>query len=410
MKKRKVIAAIVISALIICFIAGIINLLFEEDPDRKVTEINDGWTVAYNGKTYNNVSILSGEIEKLLSTDPVRGRLLILKTTVPDIGDMTFPTLHMKTEHCAYKVYVGGERISDFAVNEFLNGKAVGSNDSFVLLPTDSAGETMTIMIYTCGDRQYTSPIQHPEIGERIDIEKSVIRKNILTIAVSCFLVIFGFVFAILTILLWTPTRVMLGQIMASVLMVDYGLYMLYYSGITYIFMPSSISNTGEFVSMYLFVPIALAMLYTIVKPTRKYITLTLATIIVSVVAVVIVLHLLGILYLDKVYGLFYIISMYLFIKLIYYRVYHIKSLELVPRLQLVALFGVNLFLMLNGIIQFLMIKRMIHAGIINEYLLAAGGAFFACRRAFARRLFSFRFPARRALRGIHKTQERKIR
>ncbi|MCR5785989.1 MAG: GGDEF domain-containing protein [Eubacterium sp.] len=378
MKRRSVILAAVLCGLIIIVLTLAFNFVFAENPDRNVIELEEGWEANYDGKTYEDVSIIQNEVTEILENDVSRGKILILRRTLPDVTEIEFPTLQFKSEHCAYKVYVGNERIKEYKVDEFLSGESIGSADNYILLPTDCSGKTLTIMIYTGGEETYLNPCQHPMLGERIDLEKYIIHKNIIIISISCFLVMFGIVFAILTILLWNPTRILAGQIFASILMVDYGIYILYYSGVTFLIMPYSNAVNGEFISMFLYIPIALCLLYTIVSPTKRYPTFITASVIVSVITVFIVLHLMGIVYLDRVQSIFYAAATYLVVKIIYYCIWQMKRLELVPRLQLLALLGMSLCMVLNGIMQQLITKNIVSMGTLNYYLLAAGGTVFA--------------------------------
>lgn len=176
--------------LILLFVSIIMNieLGFKEGTEKVFNEsegFNTGWSYLKAG--------ISTDIEDELPTDVEieKGQYLILTNTVPEISEGK-DTLKFRSSNQTVKVMVDGEIRYSFGVDEQRKvGKTPGSIWNFVDLSGQDSGKQITIELCSAY-KDCAGFVSDFSIGNKTDMTLDLIRKNVLGIVLSLFMILLG--------------------------------------------------------------------------------------------------------------------------------------------------------------------------------------------------------------------------
>lgn len=112
--------------------------------------INEGWTVCYHGKVYNNVSLDNFSLPEACK----KGDVLTLRHNM-NMNDSNPVSVRIYTRMSAITVCLNNDRIYNYGKDQIYDQRMTGSGYHFVVLPRNYSGKTLTIDIRAQYDNSY---------------------------------------------------------------------------------------------------------------------------------------------------------------------------------------------------------------------------------------------------------------
>ncbi len=194
-KKLKVKNALFITALVALVCGLVILFLYKFKITSGKLLLNDGWTVSLENQTYSGYELSSLFFDATNMEDDVT-----LTATLPDT-DFNSPVLAFLSCHSVVSMYIDGDLVYSYGQDRHEKNKLVGYGYHFVELGTlDYAGKELEIDLHVTENRAFTS-IGTPYIVNEDNIIQSVVEDDPLSFVAGLFLVAFGFIFLVVTML-----------------------------------------------------------------------------------------------------------------------------------------------------------------------------------------------------------------
>ncbi len=222
-------ASLSIFTLIIIFIVFSRLLVFE--PEDKITVMETGWTAEYRGTKYEGFRMEN--IRKVLPHNIVRGDVLTLTHEIEGTDSLSFPTIFLKTQYCAYEVLIDDELVDSYGLNEFSTGNFIGCGFHFISLPRGMDEHKLTIRLFESENDAFTG-IFTPRLGNYSDLEGELMHKSTFIITISYFMICFGVVFFIIGFFFTSVTKEVYAHISGTILCVHIGLWILFSNNLAY--------------------------------------------------------------------------------------------------------------------------------------------------------------------------------
>ena len=311
------------SALIILFVFFAVQF-FSFEPVHQILKLERGWTVTYHNQQYLNTNLehLSEQVGSTFS----RGDVVNLNQTAPLTEiHAPFPYLAFKTRYCRYEVFLDELLIASTAADDASNKEFVGVGYNYIPLPEDYAGKRLTIRLYVT-ENATRADIITPVVGDFEDIYREMIHDVIYPFVVGLFLLMFGEVFLIISLLFYIRSTGVTTQILCSSLTIVLGSWILSSFDIADFVLTPATTTTVEFCSMYLMTPLIYAIVFDLHrrKNNKLLIIMGLATLGFSLCFII--LHFLNIVHINHFQFPYYFISSISMILLVIYDYMDIKS------------------------------------------------------------------------------------
>ncbi len=229
-------------------------------PSYPIYEIEKGWTVTYHSKQYINTNLesLSNEV----GTTFERGDVITLTLKDPIAhNNVPFPYLFFKTQFCTYEVYLDDVLLATSKPDVSDIRSFVGISYNFITLPKDNEGKWLSIKLHVT-ENNTRADIINPMIGNYDDLYRTLLSQALFPFMTGCFLLVFGVVFLVTSLLFSMNTTGATTQILCSCLTAVLGIWMLTSFNFFDFIMNSKISTTIEFCSMYLITPFIYLIVY----------------------------------------------------------------------------------------------------------------------------------------------------
>lgn len=199
-KKFNIIRVCIMLFLTVAVIIPIVSSTNVDYVDSKSKTLDAGWTVTHNDKVYENVTLSEQQFEMCN-----KGDILILETVLPERVDIVQPTLRFYSVHSAVTMFLDGERIYSYGRYEYNKGKMLGYGYHFIPLPDGYEGKHLKIVLNISEDNAFDG-----QQALTIDEGNSFLIKDFagkrFGIAVSWFLIVFGMLTMILSIIMMRGT------------------------------------------------------------------------------------------------------------------------------------------------------------------------------------------------------------
>jgi diguanylate cyclase (GGDEF)-like protein len=223
-----------------------------------IYKLEKGWTVTYHNQKYLNTNLehLSHQVGNSFS----RGDVVNLNQTtpLPDL-EAPFPYIAFKTRMCRYEIFLDDEMIDSTTVDDANNKVFVGTGYNFVSLPKDYAGKRLTIKLYVT-ENATRADIITPMIGDFDDLYRELVHSVIYPFIIGLFMIMFGEVFLVISLLFYIKTSGVGTQILCSILTIVLGCWLLAAFDITDFLLLPATSTTIEYSAMYLTTPLLYAI------------------------------------------------------------------------------------------------------------------------------------------------------
>ena len=320
---RKVLSLITLSALMVVFFLYSAHLLFSFKPEHMVYKLERGWTV-----TYHNQQYLNTDLEKLgdqLETKFAKGDNIVLYYSKPllDLGVDT-PYLFFKSQFCSYEVYLDGVLIASQYTDDDSNN-FVGISYQPIALPSDYPGKKLSINL-TVIENETKANLINPMIGQYEDIYRSLHQSVIFPFFTGCFLLVFGMVFFVISLIFYMGSPGVTNQLFCSLLTIILGVWSLTAFDIMDLIVPSGMATTLEFVSLYLIAPCIYLIVYDLHKRQNNKILIIMGTATLGFSLLFMALHFSNIVHLNHFEGPYYLMAFVGFTLLVAYDYIDIRS------------------------------------------------------------------------------------
>ena len=320
---RKILSLITLSALMVVFFLYSAHLLFSFKPEHMVYKLERGWTV-----TYHNQQYLNTDLEKLgdqLETKFAKGDNIVLYYSKPllDLGVDT-PYLFFKSQFCSYEVYLDGVLIASQYTDDDSNN-FVGISYQPIALPSDYPGKKLSINL-TVIENETKANLINPMIGQYEDIYRTLHQSVIFPFFTGCFLLVFGMVFFVISLIFYMGSPSVTNQLFCSLLTIILGFWTLTAFDIMDLIVPSGMATTLEFLSLYLIAPCIYLIVYDLHKRQDNKILIIMGTATMGFSLLFMVLHFSNIVHLNHFEGPYYLMAFVGFALLLTYDVIDIRS------------------------------------------------------------------------------------
>ena len=267
---RKKILGAGLSLIILIFFIVIFSKLLVFEPEDDIKLLEAGWTAEYRGTKYQGFKM--SEISDILPDDMVRGDALTLTRVLEGTNSLSFPTLLIKTQYCAYDVHIDDRLIDSYGLKDFSLGNFIGCGFHFISLPRGMDDHILTIRLYESENNAFAG-LFTPRIGNYSDLEGDLLHDSALLITISYFLICFGAVFFLIAFLFSSVTHAVHAQMAGTMLCVHIGLWVLFYNNISYIVFKSDNGTFYEYMLLML-LPASLFMMMSFLERGKRVKTL----------------------------------------------------------------------------------------------------------------------------------------
>lgn len=304
---RKTIALYAISISLVVITALGLYKFFSFTPEHMIARLEKGWTVTYHNRQYLNTNLES--MSEQVGSTFSRGDIIILSHVQPlmDMG-VEFPYIFFKTQYCSFEVYLDNKFLYSRYTDASADKSFVGVGYSAIPLPQDYAGKRLSIKL-TVLENETKADISNPIVGEFSDLYRYLLHSALYPLLTGCFLIIFGVVFLIISLLFFIRSSGVSNQIFFSLLNTILGGWMLTSFNILDFLIPSGVSTTMEFICMYLMSPCLYMIVLDLHKRHNNIVTHVMGIATVGFSAFFIIMHFLNIVHINHFQIPYYVIA-----------------------------------------------------------------------------------------------------
>lgn len=296
MSKRIVYLAVAFVSFLV--LMAITHYLIKPEAVDKVLVLEDGWTVQYNDRTYEDVEL--GNLRKVLGSGLHRGDMLTLTHGNINLRTFSSPTLRFESRFSAWKVNLHGDEVAEYAFDRYKNKEFIGSEFNMVVLPKFSYPTTLEIQLFVNEDNSYNY-FEAPQLGSYHNLLLTVVYDSLFVFFTSAFLMTFGIMFFAVAVGFKSNMPEINMQIYSALLFIDLGVYFLTEFKLVDLFVDTNgLQSEVEYISLYLVVP----LMYMVIGCMRNYLknplfwSFAICGTAVSVIAIV--LHFTGMVHINR--------------------------------------------------------------------------------------------------------------
>lgn len=209
--------------------------------------LDDSWDIIINDDVYSNINTSNFRFDAVS-----KGDIIVMYKKLPD--DWKFPegTLRIRTKQAAIKIYIDENLVYDYGYDRFMKGKTVGTGYQFINFPDEYKGKHLKIEWFITEDNVFSKidPIRIYEWGNAYRV---IITENRIPLFLGSFLLIFGLVTGIITIIVLAFSTKFLRIFCVSMFSICMGLWTLCYYDVILVFaIPLYSVSLLEYISLYL--------------------------------------------------------------------------------------------------------------------------------------------------------------
>nr|MCR5102388.1 GGDEF domain-containing protein [Butyrivibrio sp.] len=246
---------------------------------------------------------------------------------------------------------------------------------SFISLPRNYKNKELKIYAYLQSSDVF-SVYNIPFFGNYDDIKRDFIYRKIYPISVGISMITFGLTFMLISILAYYKEPEILSLVYNSMLCTVIGIWILCYYNVTFLFLNVTYETTLEYISMYTIVPLSFLILKTINKSYFK-IQIDIITYISALVSIVLIaLHFLHIVPINRGLPLYHVFIILGFASLLVVRNMDLQKREFSEshRTILRSILTFILFFFAQMVVYFLQLWNLIEPNVLTDSFLATGG------------------------------------
>ncbi len=213
----------------------------------KYVPLDDLWDIVINDELYSDVSLGSFHFDTA-----GKGDIILMQRKIPDDWQTSEGVLRIHTKQAAVEVFINGQMVYEYGYDRFMEGKTVGTGYQFVDFPNNYKGKTLVIKFCVTEDNVF-SKLDPIRIYDWKDAYRVIMTENRIPLFLGSFLVIFGLVTGVITIIVLAVSTKFLKIFCVSMFSICMGLWTLcYYDGILIFSIPLYSVSLLEYVSLYL--------------------------------------------------------------------------------------------------------------------------------------------------------------
>lgn len=394
---RKESTFLAIAILIMVLILAGLHYMLSYDPKYPIHTLDKGWTVSYHNEYYLNTNLerLGNQLESNFS----KGDILVLTLAKPLMhDDYPFPYLIFKSFYCAYEVYLDDEMIAQQYTEDTSGKTFIGVGYNLIQLPMDYSGKKLSIILFVT-ENDSRADILSPKIGNLDDLYRQMLNYVLFPAFTSIFMILFGFVFLIISLIFYIRTTGFSSQVICSVLSSIMGLWILNAYNLVDFYIYHKYSTFIEFAAMYLIVPLMYMLIYDLHKRQSNSVTVFLGFSSFAFVVLFITLHLLNVVHINHFRLPYFVMSTIGLVLLIVYDIRDIKYKIKNPSTRVLML-GLNILAFSLTIYCAVSVVQTIvdyRQSTLLNYLVSAGCLFFAIAQLLNHFIFMTRSFAQRS-------------
>lgn len=213
----------------------------------KYVPLNDLWDITINHELYNDVSLDSFRFDTAS-----KGDVILMQRKIPGDWQASEGVLRIHTRQAAVEVFVDGQMVYEYGYSRFMEGKTVGTGYQFIDFPDSYKGKTLVVKFCVTEDNVFTK-LDPLRIYDWKDAYRVIMTENRIPLFLGSFLLVFGLITGIITIILLAVSTKFLKIFCVSMFSICMGLWTLCYYDIILIFsIPLYSVSLLEYVSLYL--------------------------------------------------------------------------------------------------------------------------------------------------------------
>ncbi len=174
---------------IVLAIVIVFALYYATDSKRvscETLELDSGWNATVRGVTSNNVSL-----SDFVFATTNRGDEITFETRIPEDSHIVDPVLDLYSVHSTVEVYLDGEEIYNYGLEDAAEGKIIGYGNHYIRLPDDYAGKTLLVHFVVTENNAFTGvPVMKIMQGDTM-LQKTLSNGRV-RLMVCIFLIAFG--------------------------------------------------------------------------------------------------------------------------------------------------------------------------------------------------------------------------
>ncbi len=159
-------------------------------------EIDSGWEVQINGKTYKNVTLSEFKFDMCN-----RGDIVLMTHDIPAYDSISQPSLVLYSVHSTVRVLVDDTVIYQFGLERYDEQKMLGYGRHFVTFPHDAEGKKLTIELQVSENNAFDG-IQPINITDGNTFIARDLGSKKINLATAMFLLIFGIIIMLLSMVM----------------------------------------------------------------------------------------------------------------------------------------------------------------------------------------------------------------
>jgi diguanylate cyclase (GGDEF)-like protein len=252
------------SLLILLALIGCMHFLFRFTPSHPILKLDKGWTVTYRNQQYINTNL--EELSDQVGSSFSRGDTIVMNLARPLTYEaVPFPYIIFKTHYCCYYVYLDEELIASEFNDSYMKNDFVGVGYHSVPLPADFSGKKLSIKLVVT-ENGTRADVKSPLVGDYDDLYRYINHPVLLAAFIGIFLIIFGQVFLIISLLFTIKTSGTATQVICSILSSCLGMWMITAYDVVDFVVDCRFATVAEFSSLYLIVPLMYLLLFNLHK------------------------------------------------------------------------------------------------------------------------------------------------
>ncbi len=297
---------------------------FSFTPKYPIIRLEKGWTVTYHNQQFLNTNLESMGTQTGQTFS--RGDVIILSLDQP-LPDMKvpFPYLFFKTQYCGYEVHLDNDLLTSAHLENTRDSRFVGNGYNFIPLSTDYAGKRIFIKLYVT-ENGTKADIITPMMGDFEDLYRYLITSAIFPFATGLFLILFGTVFLIISLLFSMRSSGLSTQILCSFLTMALGFWMLAAYDMFDFILSAPAATTFGYCFLFLIVPLMYMIIWNLHRRSKNTVLVILTLSSTAFSLLFMGLHFLGIVHINHFQYSYYLVAAVGLVVLIVYEYVDIKS------------------------------------------------------------------------------------
>lgn len=214
----------------------------------RTTELETGWNITYDGKTYSNVNLEEFKTSHAMS----RGDVIVLNNRIPEDWEYSSPVLCVHTHNSVISVNINGSKVYQYGQEPYACGKPVGSGYHYIDMKSYHKGKIIKIKL-TAAEFSSFSSIDTISITDYPNVYKQLMMNRRVPYVAGNFLVLFGIIMAGISGILFIKKPEMFRLLWVGLLSVCVGGWTLCYYRLAQMYgIPLAYCSFMEHVCLYI--------------------------------------------------------------------------------------------------------------------------------------------------------------